>query len=112
MGRKFLLLAYSLVSLVLDMSQMFLALRKHFQMTNKIMLHIVIHTTFPENCLLGKSLPLVYTMMSLVLYLAQMVYRLGKLTFYCGHSLYQYYSVMILSGRYGLSQKPDLTTQN
>ena len=76
------------------------------------MLHIVIHTTFPENCLLGKSLPLVYTMMSLVLYLAQMVYRLGKLTFYCGHSLYQYYSVMILSGRYGLSQKPDLTTQN
>ena len=55
------------------------------------MLYFLIITTFPDNCFLGKSLPLAYTLTSLVLYLAQMVYRLGKLTFYCGHSLCQYY---------------------
>ena len=36
----------------------------------------------------------------------------GQTNIYCGHSLYQYYCVMILSGRYGLSQKSDSSTQN
>ena len=43
---KSLLLAYTLMSLVLDLTQMVLAVRKHHQMTNIIMLDNFYHHNF------------------------------------------------------------------
>ena len=60
-----LLLPYTLVSLVLDFTQMVLAVRKHLEMDIKI------HS-------LGKSLLLPYTLMSLVLDFTQMVLAVLK----------------------------------
>ena len=70
--------AYTLLSLVLDLAQMVLAVRKHLQMTNIIMLEKFYHYNFPDNQSLGKSLPLTYTSISLVLDLAQMVLAAWK----------------------------------
>ena len=51
-------LAYTLLSLVLDLAQMVLAVRKHLQMTNNIMLEKFYHYNFPRKSNLGEVLAL------------------------------------------------------
>ena len=73
-----LLLSYTLVSSVLDFSQMVLAVQKHLSMANKSYLTTPVNATFPKNQSLGMSLLLPYTLMSLVLDFSQMVLAVWK----------------------------------
>ena len=51
-----LILAYTLMSLVLDLTLLVLAVQKHLQVTNNIMLDNFYNYNFPRNKSLGKSL--------------------------------------------------------
>ena len=82
-----MLLPYTLVSLVLDFTQMVLAVRKNlkpiqFYLLNNIYLNNfpqnLIPETFPKNQSLGTSSPLPYTLVSLVLDFSQMVLAVWK----------------------------------
>ena len=73
-----MLLAYTLMSLVLDFAQMVLAVRKHLQMTNIIMLDNFNYYNFLREPILLEVLPLFYNLMSLVLDLVEMVLALQK----------------------------------
>ena len=64
---KSLFLAYTLMSLVLDLTQMVLVVRKHLQMTNIIMLDNFNYYNFLREPILLEVLPLFYTLMSLVM---------------------------------------------
>ena len=76
--RKSLLLAHTLMTLVLDLTQMVLVVRKHLQMTNIIMLDNFNYYNFLREPILFDVLPMFYTLVSLVMDLAQMVLAVQK----------------------------------
>ena len=71
-------LAYSLVSLKLDIAQMVQAVRKHLWMTNVIMLDNIYSYKFAKKIYIGNSMLLTYILMSLVLDLTQLVLTVWK----------------------------------
>ena len=77
-----MLLPYTLVSMVLDFTQMVLAVRKHLEMAIIIILNNpeqpLLVQFFPKINSLGKSLLLPYTLVSLVLDFSQMVLAARK----------------------------------
>ena len=78
-----MVLPYTLVSLVLDFTQMVLAVRKHLEMAIIIILNNpeqpLLMQFFQKIHSLGKSLVLPYTLVSLVLDFTQMVLTSGAL---------------------------------
>ena len=69
-----MVLPYTLVSLVLDFTQMVLAVWKHLEMAIIIILNKTpVNENFPKIYSLGKSSVLPYTLVSLVLDFTQMV---------------------------------------
>ena len=77
-----MLLPYTLVSLGLDFTQMVLAVRKNLEMDIIIILNNseqpLLMQIFQKNHSLGKSLLLLYTLVSLVQDFTQMVLAVGK----------------------------------
>ena len=77
-----MVLPYTLVSLGLDFTQMVLAVRKNLEMDIIIILNNseqpLLMQIFQKNHSLGKSLLLLYTLVSLVQDFTQMVLEVGK----------------------------------
>ena len=69
-----MVLPYTLVSLVLDFTQMVLAVRNHLEMA----IIIILSNPYPKIHSLGKSLLLPYTLVSLGLDFTQMVLAVRK----------------------------------
>ena len=73
-----LLLAYSWLSLVLDMTQMALDVRKNWKPAQFIILDNFCFNNFSNNQSLGMSLLLAYSWLSLVLHMTQMALDVQK----------------------------------